>query len=62
MRVLEKIQQIIRSELKNRLHGNFHAFSSAIRIMEESGRWDKYGPELFDLKIGMIEIFVLVPL
>ena len=47
MRVLEKIQQIIRSELNN--IGCMEISMPLVQPSElwrESGRWDKYGPEL----------------
>ena len=51
MRVLEKIQQIIRSELKN--IGCMEISMPLVQpseLWKESGRWDKYGPELLRFK------------
>ena len=51
MRVLEKIQQIIRSELNN--IGCMEISMPLVQPSElwrESGRWDKYGPELLRFK------------
>ena len=51
MRVLEKIQQIIRSELNN--IGCMEISMPLVQpseLWKESGRWDKYGPELLRFK------------
>ena len=51
MRVVEKIQQIIRSELNN--IGCMEIAMPLVQpseLWKESGRWDKYGPELLRFK------------
>lgn len=48
LRVLNKIENIVREEMDN--SGALELLSSAVQPKElwiESGRWDKYGPELF---------------
>ena len=47
LRVLKKVENIIEEEMDN--HGGIEIFCSAIQPKElwvESGRWQKYGPEL----------------
>lgn len=62
LRVLQKIENIIREEMN--ASGAQEILSSAIQpkeLWEESGRWQKYGPELFRFKDRHDREFCLGP-
>ncbi len=62
LKVLNKIEKIIREEMDN--SGALEILSSAIQpkeLWEESGRWNKYGPELFRFKDRHEREFCLGP-
>ena len=55
----KRIENIIRKEMKR--VGALEILMPAIQpaeLWKESGRWDKYGPELLEFLISMIEISV----
>jgi prolyl-tRNA synthetase len=62
LRVLNKVEGIIREEMENA--GSLEILSSAIQpkeLWEESGRWQKYGPELMRFKDRHDRDFCLGP-
>ena len=62
LRTLQKIENIIREEMDNA--GSLEILSSAIQpkeLWEESGRWQKYGPELMRFKDRHEREFCLGP-
>ncbi len=62
LRVLKKIENIIREEMDN--SGSLEILCSAIQpkeLWEESGRWQKYGPELMRFKDRHEREFCLGP-
>jgi len=62
LRVLNKIEKVIREEMENA--GSLEILSSAIQpkeLWEESGRWQKYGPELMRFKDRHERDFCLGP-
>ena len=62
LRVLNKVETIIREEMENA--GSLEILSSAIQpkeLWEESGRWQKYGPELMRFKDRHERDFCLGP-
>ena len=62
LRTLNKIENIIREEMDNA--GSQEILSSAIQpkeLWEESGRWQKYGPELMRFKDRHEREFCLGP-
>ena len=62
LRVLNKIENIIREEMDD--HGGQEILCSAVQpkeVWEESGRWSKYGPELFRFKDRHDREFCLGP-
>ena len=62
MRVLKKIEQIIREEM-DRQGGQeiLMPILQPAELWQESGRWDVYGPELFRLKDRHERDFALGP-
>ena len=62
LRVLNKVETVIREEMENA--GSLEILSSAIQpkeLWEESGRWQKYGPELMRFKDRHDRDFCLGP-
>ena len=62
LRTLQKVENIIREEMDNA--GSQEILSSAIQpkeLWEESGRWQKYGPELMRFKDRHDREFCLGP-
>lgn len=62
LRVLNKVEKVIREEMENA--GSLEILSSAIQpkeLWEESGRWQKYGPELMRFKDRHEREFCLGP-
>ena len=62
LRVLNKVEDVIREEMENA--GSLEILSSAIQpkeLWEESGRWQKYGPELMRFKDRHDRDFCLGP-
>ena len=62
LRVLNKVEDVIREEMENA--GSLEILSSALQpkeLWEESGRWQKYGPELMRFKDRHDRDFCLGP-
>ncbi len=62
LRVLNKVEKVIREEMENA--GSLEILSSALQpkeLWEESGRWQKYGPELMRFKDRHDRDFCLGP-
>ena len=60
-RVLQKITKIVREEMDKAGDGSGPAHYAASRIMDQTGRWQLYGDEMFRLKDRHQRDFCLGP-